>query len=156
MGWNLAKLLLCLSPSFLIQYALYGCWTGNGLSFRFADCLLSLCYKVKVVSNILVRWGRGTYVKPAHTNMQVPSTWQPCHGPCHWVKAEPASCTSCGEPESQVVLGANCTGERWWDSEGKGALKWSFWHWKELLCIMSWAWRKRTVPLGWEDLLQCI
>lgn len=154
-GSDLAKLLLCFSPSFLIQYALYGHWTGNGLSFRFADCLvLSLCYKVKVVSDILVRWGSSMHVKPAHANTRVPSTWQPCRGPCHCLKAEPASCTPCGEPESQVVLGANSTEERWWAVgqqdilEGRGDLKWSFWHWKELLCVMSWGLKKENCSLG--------
>lgn len=87
---------------------------------------------------------------PAH---RVPPTWQPFSVLCCWLRAEPAASTYCGEPESWVVWGANCTG---WSreigqqdlSEGRAALKWCFWHWEELLCVMSWGLRKVNCSRG--------
>lgn len=148
-GWTLQNYHF-FSPSFLIQCALYGHWTGMGFPSDLKTVLFCLCYKVKVVSNILVRWEGCTYIKLAHTNTEVPLTWQPCH----WLKAELASCTHWGEPGGQVVLGANCSGEKWWEvgqqdiSEGRGALKWSFWHCKDLLCVMSWGLKEENCSLG--------
>lgn len=102
------------------------------------------------VGGVLVRWGRNMYVKPAHASTRVPSTWHP--SVTGWTQSLPPAPMvgnlGAGWCWEQIAVGGDKALGQQDLSEGKGALKWSFWHWKELLCVMSWGPRKVNSSRG--------